>query len=232
MKQSIHIPRNYFKPMSLIYAAVLTAILALSGCGGIKTVQGYSGAVKPDTEIAQIIIPMDFNIQFLDGEPFTYDFFNKGIKLSLLPGKHKVVVQYVIFWDISSNDHQKIESQPIMLEFNVDAERTYTLSFDPPQTLEAATTFAARPTVQLLDETQNPVAGLQTHFQLKDQQFLASFESNETAQPPPSDSSKPVSGEATAESSAANDKALEMLKYWWQQAGQQQQAQFQEWINQ
>ncbi len=225
MTTSRTIPPGYAaRSRRLLHVTGIFIVLSISACQNHLVRQGYEGPGKPDNEIARVIVPQELEITYINGLQYGKAMFVKETRIDVLPGNNDIVLEYLIFWDISSDDHEKIVSQPFLLHFNAVAGASYRVSFKQPESLEDARLFAKKPDIQLLDDTGNPVPSAELRYQLSDARLMASFTESATDN---SALSAPTPGLLPA----GGVSALDMLKYWWPHADSQQQEEFRRWIN-
>ncbi len=151
-----------------------------------------------------------FNLLYIDGEK--YSSLSDGARLELLPGKHQLVIEYDVFWDITSDVYDRVVSQPVMLSFESLPGRRYNLTFKLLKELKNAKAYAKKPDVEIVDLVSRQNVEVAHKYKLTDKGYVAAFVAD-----------NPMVGK--------NDKGNvpKMLEYWWQQADYQQQQSFLDW---
>ena len=232
---------QYFKSFQPgVFWLMVISLLGLIACQSKPMYQAYTGETKPDNDIATFIVPDEFELLYVDGKSYSQSFLIDGVIVKMLPGKHQIVVKYDRIWDIPPDSHEKVVSQPLRLSFTASAGNTYSIGFKELQELKEAKVFAKKPTVHVSDLTNKQIVPTEIKYQLSDESFLASFISNSTSNDNLNNKNaqEPLSSEDLAsdvqppqvKAGEKDTRALEMLKYWWQQADPQQQNDFMRWL--
>lgn len=195
----------------LLWAMI--ALFTLTACQGQAVHRAYQGEAMPADKLAGFFVPAKFNILYIDDQPFETSILGHGITLELLPGKHQLVVEYDELWDITSDDHDRITSQPVLLSFTVKPGRQYGLQSTQIKGIDDARAYAKQPKVEIVEQRSRQTIPVAHRYRLGDKKFTASF----TADRPAMDNAD------------KNNKAPQMLEYWWQQADDAQQQNFLNW---
>ncbi len=184
--------------------------LLLTACQGQAVYRAYSGDPRPADKVAMLTVPAEFNLLYIDGEK--YSSLSDGARLELLPGKHQLVIEYDVFWDITSDVYDRVVSQPVMLSFESLPGRRYNLTFKLLKELKNAKAYAKKPDVEIVDLVSRQNVEVAHKYKLTDKGYVAAFVAD-----------NPMVGK--------NDKGNvpKMLEYWWQQADYQQQQSFLDW---
>jgi len=210
----------------------IVLIASLTACQSQSERRDYPGPKRQDNEIAVITIPQEFDVTFVNGKEYSKPMFTKETRIELLPGVNDIVMEYMIIWDIAYDQHMKVLSQPFLLHFEAVAGFRYQVSFDQPATLKEARAFAELPELKLLDATGAPVAAAELRYQSNTATLMAGFtQVKKEFAVSGTDSAAPSTAPATTQA-GDNPKAMEMLQYWWQEAGTAQREAFKKWINQ
>lgn len=144
----------------------------------------------------QLILPEAINVLEVNGKPFKTSFFSSKRKVKLTKGEQKVLVQYVDYYDLDFDDHEKVKSKPFLLIFQHDKGDLST-NFVRPETLKAAKAFALKPSLKLIHQANQKEVAVKAKV-VKPVSPELKIEAVE----------KPVSTEGT----------LEKLRYWWKKA--------------
>lgn len=182
---------------------------------------------SPDSGIE---IPEVFNLKYLNGERYQRPFFSSGdISLELQPGRQQLIIEYEAVWELNADDHDRVVSEPMSVTFTAAAGRHYLLRYPEPGSVKEATAYARQPVVTIIDSDTNQAVPSEQAYQLEKQAFLQRFvkpmpaaqsDAKEVAQ-----SGKEVMPAAVS-TQQNSGRALEMLHYWWQQAGDSQRREF------
>jgi uncharacterized protein YccT (UPF0319 family) len=179
----------------------------LIGCSTQQNVRLYEGPALGESLEAKLILPVEFNLLSLDGRPvssFTQGFRNQSLNIQLPAGPHTLVIQYEDIWEIDDENHEKITSGKLVIEANMEAQSTYTLSHPVLNSLEDAQAFSNHPKLVLKSNEQS---------------FTASHIKKDN----------PLEFNTQSDQSEVELPRLEQLKYWWQQASQHERTQFIKW---
>jgi uncharacterized protein YccT (UPF0319 family) len=216
--------------------------ITLTACQGNKFYKAYEGEPQPSNEIAIIQVPAAFNLMYVDDQPYRGSWLSDTTTIHTLPGQHQFIFKYKIFWEISSSDAEKVESQPFALSFNTEAGNTFVIETTPIKTLEEAKAYAKNPAVKVTNQTIGEAVSFDYKTQLQDKGFVASFVTSVTSPPAataaPAEATTTTSNttDATANSNVAEqteaNEALDKLKHWWQNADTKQRQEFMEWVYQ
>jgi uncharacterized protein YccT (UPF0319 family) len=199
------------------------------------TISQTSLVTAEDVQSATLAVPEVFDILYVDGNIYDPGLFSSKSQLKLKPGRHQLVIKYLEFLEINSEDFEKVQSDPFMISFTVEAGKNYHIPFKNFRTVSAADSFATKPTVYVMEKSTNKAIEVEHSYRVKDDAYLAGFEStstNKTATATATTSKKttgtsPPTAQATKTQAAVattqkNNKALEMLHYWWQEADAEQ----------
>ncbi|WP_455221079.1 DUF2057 family protein [Kaarinaea lacus] len=207
-----------------IFAFLLVCLfiaIILTACQGKGVYQAYEGEPKPSTEIATIKIPVEMRLLYVDDQPNKGSWLIDTTTIQALPGQHRFIFYYEIFWELSSSDAEKVKSQPFALNFNTTAGDTFVIELPPIETLEAAIAFAKNPQFTIINQsTKEPVAFEQT-TRIKDKGYVAAFVESVT---------KEKQAETPASEATQSKEALDKLKYWWDNADTNQRQDFMQWV--
>lgn len=212
--------------------SVLTFLVLGSACATKDTYVLYPGPVKPQEETAKIALPWSLDILTVDGKSVGRKAFeSQEPKLIVLPGLHALEVRYSNIWDLSAEDHEKIQSQPVLLYLEAQAGHSYMLKHPPLDNVDAARTYAAQPKIWIVDaktgdEVQAPLPGVTQHMP-PGGSTAATPEAYATAI---TDAiAKAVSPDAQR-TATEDSTTLKLLKFWWNQASAEERSAFAGWI--
>lgn len=118
--------------------ALLIMGLVFQSCAETKT---YNLAEKSD-QTASLMYPDSIQIDRLDFESveglFSQILYGGNREIIFAPGSHTVTLRYNTDWDIDDDDHEKIVSSYITLQFNAVSGNRYRVAFQKPETRSAA----------------------------------------------------------------------------------------------
>ena len=193
--------------MTLKYISLSLLFSLLVACSTQQGVRLYEGPALGENLEAKLVLPVEFNLLSLDGREvssFTQGFRNKNLNIQLPAGPHTLVIQYEDVWEVDDENHERITSGKLIIEANMEPQKTYELSYSSLTTLEEAHAFSINPKVSLKNGQQS---------------FAASHIKKDN---PLEFNTKNAQGEAEL-------PRLEQLKYWWQQASQHEKKLFIKW---
>ncbi len=206
-------------------------------------------ALSPVLHAASLTIPMEFEFLAVNGEPVGSSLFKHKDKLNLVPGQNRVALRYKDLVRESIGDgHVRVDSNPFILTFQIDAEARYRLAAASPiRDIGDARHFAKNPAVVITDDDGKAVAFEMALTQGEEPSLLAQLTGSEgtdleqqaiaatataPAITPPSgaERSQPVPATETVAPVGADPANPEaMLKYWWQQADEPTRRAFMSW---
>lgn len=99
----------------------------------------------------QLILPEAFNILKVNGQKHNVSLLSKERKVELEAGPQRILLQYVDFYDIDHDDHEKVVSKPFLLKFKHEGGGNITTDFVRPEFLKIARLFASNPEIKLVD---------------------------------------------------------------------------------
>lgn len=199
-------------------------------------------ASQAGAEQATLVIPEELDVERVDNIKHSSSFFSGGdTTLKLAPGQHKVVVEYDAIFDVSNDDHERIQSEPFQVTFKVEAGKQYFIKLPSLKSINSARKFANKPVVEIMNRSTNRAVATKVTYREFDGTF--STQSNEAVVagkpvtvnkippyvPSPPVVTLPAENTATAqqvEQGATGNMPLKMLEYWWQKANAQQRKRF------
>jgi len=147
--------------------------------------------------------------------------------VKLLPGSHQFIIEYQDFWENQSGETERVESKPFSVTFSADAGNQYNIDSAPLKNVKRAKIYAQKPTSTIVNTiNKQPVPATFKYNLYGKDLFTTIFGTTDTEKMP---ATKP---ETTATTTPRKEgKALEMLKYWWETADDNQQADFRQWLD-
>jgi uncharacterized protein YccT (UPF0319 family) len=193
--------------ISMKKLALLAGItLLIVGCAsGADIKKMYSGAQRPDSQIAKIRVPGDLDVVRIDDRTLTYLYSGEPVEVQLLPGRHAITLRYYEIWEVK-NDLTKVISDPVSKTLTVSAGRSYEVEHVRPASLQSAESYAPNFDF-IIREVGSPV-NVATDWSAGNVSGLP----NQT-------------GNGSAEGSP-----LARLQYWWGQASDHEREDFRGWI--
>jgi len=196
-------------------------------------------SVKAVAQQATLVVPEELNIITVNNTKYTSKLFsNDDVTLKLEPGEHRIVVEYDVIWDISTDDHVRILSKPFQISFTAEPARQYSIQLPSFDDVDSAQHYAEKPAFKLIDRSTSQVASAEAIYQETAEQSL--FErfnllaGGNVKRPQTTASGSyvaaiPLNNSATTKQSATDKKGdlpLAMLQYWWNNATAQQRKHF------
>ena len=240
------IPNNSGISRKTPHLLTIIVVLLLTACSGSKIHQTYEGSVKPAMDVSIVSVPESFNILFTDREKFGSTLYSGETKLGFLPGPHQIIIYYKDFWEAPGDESERVESKPISIKFNAVAGQKYRINFKKPESLETAKTYAKNPSIEFTNVTTNTNAATSIEYNVYTRDFFANVFGDESGSttdsapaatavipPPPTPTPKlaaPVASSDAENNAQTDSNALDMLKYWWETASDDQKKAFRHWI--
>jgi len=189
----------------VLFTLLLFTLQACSSHGPLRLYEGPS--IGKDQEVT-LILPVDFEIVTLNGEPvsqFEQTFRTQDLVIRLAPGHHTLVLQYSNIWEIDSENHDTLTSGKLTFSDELAAGQTYKIDTPALLNYDQAKAFVANPKVSLVSESQS-IKGFHT---------------------PKSD---PLHFSKDDKTLQVNYPNLRQLKFWWENANQYERNQFKQWL--
>jgi uncharacterized protein YccT (UPF0319 family) len=172
-EDNMNITKKYRSYTYLLLLTVFVAI-TLSACQGMSVHQAYDGAARPEAEVATIIIPEAFNILFIDRKKFGPALYSGNTNITVLPGKHQLIIKYKDFWDLGDGS-ERIESDPISITMNVAAGNKYQVQFPKLANIEDARAYAKNPSIEVVDQSTHEKVAAAIEYKLYTSGFFSSL---------------------------------------------------------
>jgi len=131
------------RPLWVGFALLLSILFILQGCSGTKVYE----LAKPGEKTATLTFPDFIEIDSLDDESveglFAQVIYEGQKEIIFPPGTHRVEMRYYGIWDIDDDDHEKVISAYMTLEFNSKPGKAYKVRVNAPKNRAAAHELAA-----------------------------------------------------------------------------------------
>jgi uncharacterized protein YccT (UPF0319 family) len=134
-----------------------------------------------------------------------------GLILELLPGRHELLVEYDELWDVTVDEHVRVTSSPLLLEFTVRPASRYAIKSVVLKDVKSSRQYALKPTLEIIDRAGGKTVPVVVKYKINDKKDFMAFS-------------------ADAEQDRSGNSAA-MLKHWWGKADIHQQKTFLEWAN-
>lgn len=222
-------------------------VLLLTACQGSKIHQTYEGPQKAENEIGTLNIPESFNIIFVDKKKYGASLYSGDTKMGFLPGSHQLLIMYKEFWETPGDEHDRIESKPISITFNVEAGQQYRITYNGPDNINDARSYAKNPSIDLINTASNTSVAANIEYNVYSRSFFENLFNEDDATteksaplptaeivsptPPTPTLAAPKASSSTDTAETEDSRALEMLKYWWETASDNQKKAFQDWLS-
>ncbi|GAA5219321.1 DUF2057 domain-containing protein [Corallincola platygyrae] len=186
----------------------------------------------------EVDIPEVIEVISVDGKDLGFRLLNQPESLTLAPGEHVLELRYKDLFEDDEGAHAVIKSVPLYIRFAAIQNGEFSITLDEPEDEEEAEKFAKNPKVALINKQDGqPVVSRQVTQVKQQQNWLANLlalPDSEEVYEAPSGSAVATPDPATAVPATkagavvttpagklpqeASPKALEMLRYWWQEA--------------
>lgn len=205
--------RFEFNKWNVAAVLILAVLPLLSACQGQGIYRTYRGEPLAADKVAVLVVPAKFNVLYIDDTKFQPPVLTNGAQLELLPGKHRLLVEYDEFWDLSNDEHERVTSQPVLVSFQLAPGGRYRLQARQLTDVNQARAFAGKPEVKLIDQVSGQSLSVVQNYKLMEQKYLSGFTAD-----------NPAMG-----GTDANLMPAKMLEYWWGRADAEQQQNFLDW---
>lgn len=209
-------------------------LLGLAGCAtGPRTVSLTGEDHLPAGQTARLEVPYTLDILSVDGDDFAPGMtlkVHRGHRLVLAPGPHTITVRYRDFFETNTDDMVRVEGQPRRMSFELRKGRVYTIrhpSFDDPEEARSALNnmplrIEEQRTGRIESKTET-VPNPRARFAL-----VGEAPKNSAAALPMTDEDmKPA---APAETESEGISSIDLLKFWWNKATEEERSAFRKWI--
>jgi len=130
-----------FNTVIRILPAALATLLLMTGCRTTTQLQLYTGPDVPADQLTTLVAPWCISLRTIDGAPAPSTLADE-MRLILGPGPHTVEARYVVIYPTRASESEKIVSDYVLLRFNGEAGKTYTICSKDPKTLEETRRYA------------------------------------------------------------------------------------------
>jgi uncharacterized protein YccT (UPF0319 family) len=192
---------------------------------------------------ARIILTEQLALMKIDEDKYDrYAFSSGDTVVDVNPGPHAFSVRYDWLWEYDYDNFDALKSNPVTLNINTEAGKSYTITHREIPDYQAALVFSRKPEFDVIETGSGIRMGQPT---AERQPAAGAASSTPASVSPAAAASTPAAAGATM---AANDTAgskptakpssatppasLPMLQYWWNQANPAEQEQFRNWIQQ
>lgn len=221
-----------FKSLPFLLFTVFCAA-CLQACSAAGPVHVYEGAERPVDELAHVMMPGPISVLEIDGVEADVPSVEDGFyHLYLLPGRHRLDFRYELYWGSPVSGYL-VQSDPLAVETQLAAGRTYELQYPEPSDQHEAEKLAADFSARLVErETGRQIVARSP------QELERSGTRTALVNQPISDgnataaeySSTPRPPRDIDADTAAREDALKRLKFWWLMANADERRRFLEWM--
>lgn len=173
-----------------------------------------------------LIVPEEFEVMRVNGEEYSSTLLATETKVELSTGQNVLVLKYVEMFDDDMEDHHiTVRSKPFIILFSIGNESKLTFSYPKQADSIAARIYAKQPSVSI-------IAGNNTKLALINQS-LNSYNDEvmkKTMQRRENIVKQSLVQEDNSRFQKQAPNSLEMLKFWWQQASEEDKTKFVEHI--
>ncbi|EAT11602.1 DUF2057 domain-containing protein [Bermanella marisrubri] len=178
---------------------ILFALSFIFGCSHTGPIRLYPGETLDSKQEAILVLPEALDLLKINNENIpasTFAFRTSQSELRLAPGPNRLTIQYRTLWDVSSDQHQIVESGPIEFDVNLKGNHTYQFNWQTPASLENAIEFSNNPKIHIVGDQQSWLG----NHQAKQSDLIL------------------IADPSTHSNKSENNIALDKLQYWWQRA--------------
>jgi hypothetical protein len=131
----------------LTLCALLGILLSGFGCGRSTDYRLYEGDRHPYGRMAVLRVPGYIEVDSFDGgsveNALAAYVDSRDKRLHFPAGSHRIIVRYHDVWDIDENDHERIKSKKVLMDFRAQSGQVYRIVSREPEDLESAREYAA-----------------------------------------------------------------------------------------
>jgi len=193
----------------------------------------YKGDKKADDQLVTLVLPEEIDIVAVNNRKRALPLVRgKNYEVKLLPGLNELVLEYDTIWELDSDSHESVTSDVVMISHVMNAGEVYSISVPTFETLSAAKAFAENFKVELTKQsTGEKVVSKPAKYGVVSNVPMSRVLSTVQAG---------VTGESEVVVHGMEDRAhqtpglyspLKNLRYWWQEASEQERELFEDWMN-
>ena len=138
--------KNKFNAVTRFLPAALATLFLMTGCHTTTKLQLYTGPDVPADQLTTLVVPWCISLRTVDGAPAPSTMADE-MRLVLGPGPHTLEARYVVIYPTRDSESEKIVSDYVLLRFNGEAGKTYTICSKDPKTLEETRRYASHVTL-------------------------------------------------------------------------------------
>jgi len=195
----------------------------------------------PDSErarndLAVLVLPSSLELELVDGlvYPGAKAMFRKGdTNVYLLPGEREVSLRYNEFFQTTPSDHDIIKSKILALRFVAEPGKTYRARHDDFRNAAQARAGVVNFVLKIVDDAGNNrvIDARQTQRSWRGEESTSSRPDlvSEAARAAAAGTAAVTPSATPAMPAAAGLKALDLLKFTWQNASADERAAFLQW---
>ena len=170
-------------------------------------------------------------VEAIDGRDAGTAFIGQQHSYELAPGPHTVVVTYADMYDLTADDFEKVESGPVKIQFTAQAGKTYQLSHEPVDGVDAAKAFAKKPELAILNTATGQPVETSVEYAMPKRLLPTIRFASEEEKVFASDYQAAAPGTAEPQLAGKDHlSALKMLQFSWEQASPEERETFLQWI--
>ncbi|WNC70830.1 DUF2057 domain-containing protein [Thalassotalea psychrophila] len=171
---------------------------------------------------AKLVVPEEFIVVRLNGEQYSTSFFSSTTELFLGTGQNVLVLKYSELFDDDTEDHHiTVKSKPFILLFSVGKEDKLKFSFPKQNDVESAKNYAKSPIVSLIKPNGSAVPIIAQSLTTYNDTVM-----KETLSRRQEIVKRSLNENDKGQFTQTGPQNLLMLKYWWQQASEQERKEF------
>lgn len=187
---------------------IISLVIMLQACSAPQQVRLYQGPALGNSQEAELILPLNFEILSLDEQEiaqFTQTFRNQALNVKMTPGFHTLVMRYSDIWQLDADNHDSLSTGQLTFTGTFIPGEVFRIQTPPLNTYAQAKQFTLQPSVNLVSEHQTLTA---SHIAKAD----------------------PLKFKADENIDKVTYPHLRQLKFWWLQANEYERQQFTQWL--
>lgn len=231
-----------FNNLPLVIGLAISLFIAV-GCSQ-KTYKLYDERVVDQSELAELRVPSSLSLLAFNGDspPLTSSLLaGKFVSYQIGSGEHAVKLRYRNYWEVSDQNFQVVQSRPLTKEFTAEPGSVYEVQFKELDDVREAELFSDNFDYSIVKASakETPVVSRPARKELRYQNDEPKY----VREPEPvryaskGDKKRTVIDSAPAAPEVVSAPkgglaALELLKFWWGRASDEERKLFERWTKQ
>jgi len=211
-----------------LFFLIILALLTLNACTNKNFIPLYENK-KPIEQTALLIAPIQIDLIYHNKQRKNLTPPYKAmVNYRLLPGNHLMGFRYQDIHTNEDNDQEVITSRTVLLNFTAEAGKTYEITYNQPENYIAAKKIEEKFEINLNQNQQLIATSIYAAENLHEESFFSGEAFSKSTEELFTESDTKLGTPSTTPEK--NDAPIQHLKYWWINASQTEQDNFNDWI--